>query len=78
MSLTEVLVAVAIAVGIAGVIVPVLPGTLLVLGAVLVWALDVGTSGAWVVFSLCTVLLAGGAVVKYLVPGRRQIGRAHV
>lgn len=71
MSLTEVLVAVAIAVGIAGVIVPVLPGTLLVLGAVLVWALDVGTSGAWVVFSLCTVLLAGGAVVKYLVPGRR-------
>ena len=71
MSLTEVLVAVAIAVGIAGVIVPVLPGTLLVLGAVRVWALDVGTSGAWVVFSLCPVLLAGGAVVKYLVPGRR-------
>ncbi|CAM3595070.1 DUF456 domain-containing protein [Nocardioides zeicaulis] len=71
MSLTEVLVAVAIAVGIAGIIVPVLPGTLLVLGAVLVWALDVGTSTGWVVFSLCTVLLAGGAVVKYLVPGRR-------
>ncbi|MBS2938180.1 DUF456 domain-containing protein [Nocardioides sp. J2M5] len=70
MSLTEVLVAVAIAVGIAGIIVPVLPGTLLVLGAVLVWALDVDTSTAWVVFAVCTVLLAGGSVVKFLVPGR--------
>ncbi len=71
MSLIEVLVALAIAVGIVGIIVPVLPGTLLVLGAVLVWALDVATSTGWVVFSLCTVLLAGGAVVKVLVPGRR-------
>ncbi len=71
MSLTEVLVAVAIAVGIAGIIVPVLPGTLLVLGAVLVWALDVDTSTAWVVFAVCTVLLAGGSVVKFLVPGRQ-------
>jgi uncharacterized protein len=70
-SLTEVLVALAIAVGIVGIIVPVLPGTLLVLGAVLVWALDVSTSTGWVIFSLCTVLLAGGAVVKVLVPGRR-------
>ena len=71
MSLTEVLVAVAIAVGIAGIIVPVLPGTLLVLGAILVWALEVGTTTGWAVFAVCTTLLAAGSVVKFLVPGRR-------
>ncbi|GAA5130395.1 DUF456 domain-containing protein [Alloalcanivorax gelatiniphagus] len=71
MSATEVLVALAIAVGIAGVIVPVLPGTLLVMGAILVWAVQVGTPTAWVVFAVATVWLAGGTVVKYLVPGRR-------
>ena len=71
MSVTELLVAVAIAVGIAGVIVPVLPGTVLVLGAILVWALEIGTGTAWVVFALATTFLVLGTVVKYLVPGRR-------
>jgi uncharacterized protein YqgC (DUF456 family) len=70
-SATEILVALAIAVGIAGIIVPVLPGTVLVLGAILVWAVQVGTSTGWIVFAVATVLLAGGTVVKYLVPGRR-------
>ena len=37
----EFLVALAIAVGLAGILVPVLPGSVLILGAVLVWALDV-------------------------------------
>ncbi|GAB3033871.1 membrane protein [Nocardioides flavus (ex Wang et al. 2016)] len=71
MSLTEILVALAIAVGIVGIVLPVLPGTVLVLGAVLVWALQVGTSTAWIVFAVATVLLAAGTVVKYLVPGRQ-------
>ena len=71
MSLTEVLVAVAIAVGLVGVLVPVLPGTILVGGAVLVWAFEVGTSTAWIVFAVVTTLLAVGAIVKYVVPGRR-------
>jgi len=70
-SATEILVAVAIAVGIAGIIVPVLPGTLLILGAILVWALQVGTTTGWAVFAVCTTLLAVGSVVKFLVPGRR-------
>ena len=71
MSATEVLVALAIAVGIAGIIVPVLPGTLLVLGAILVWSVQVGTSTGWVVFAVAALLLVGGTVVKYLGPGRR-------
>ena len=71
MTVTEILVAIAIAVGVAGIIVPVLPGTVLVLGAILVWALEVGTTTAWLVFAFATTFLVLGTVVKYLVPGRQ-------
>ena len=67
----EVLVALVIAVGLVGVIVPVLPGSLLVLGAVLVWALDIGSTTGWIVFAVATAFIALGNVVKYVVPGRR-------
>jgi uncharacterized protein YqgC (DUF456 family) len=70
-SVTEILVALAIAVGIVGIVVPILPGTVLVLGAILVWAVQVGTSTGWIVFAVATVLLAAGSVVKFLVPGRQ-------
>jgi uncharacterized protein YqgC (DUF456 family) len=71
MSGAEVLVAVAIAVGIVGVVVPLLPGTLLVLGAILLWAWDIGTTTSWCVFAVASLFLVLGAVVKYVVPGRR-------
>lgn len=71
MSLTEVIVAVAIAVGLVGILVPVLPGSILVVGAVLVWAGTTGGPTAWVVFAVATTLIAAGTVVKYLLPGRR-------
>ncbi len=74
MSGTEVLVALLILVGLVGTVVPVLPGSLLVLGAVLLWAWDVGTGTAWAVFAVATTFLAIGGVVKYLVPGRRLRG----
>jgi uncharacterized protein YqgC (DUF456 family) len=67
----EVLVALAIAVGLVGVLFPVLPGSLLVLGAILVWAWDLGTTTGWVVFAVATTFLALGSIVKYVVPGRR-------
>jgi len=71
MSGVEVLVALAIAIGLVGVIVPVLPGSLLVLGAILVWAWDLGTSTAWICFAVATAFIGLGSVVKYVVPGRR-------
>jgi uncharacterized protein YqgC (DUF456 family) len=71
MSAVEVLVALAIAVGLVGVVVPVLPGSLLVLGAILVWSWDLGTNTAWVVFAVATAFIALGSIVKYVVPGRR-------
>jgi uncharacterized protein YqgC (DUF456 family) len=70
-STTDWLVGAAVLVGLVGVVVPVLPGSVLVLGAVLVWAAVTGTVAGWGVLALVTVLLATGAVVKYVVPGRR-------
>jgi uncharacterized protein YqgC (DUF456 family) len=66
-----VVVGLAIAVGIAGVVVPVLPGALLVWAAIAVWALAVGSATAWAVLAAATLLIGGAQVVKWLVPGRR-------
>jgi len=67
----EVAVAVAIAIGLLGILVPVLPGGLLILAAVLVWASELGDRTAWVVFAAAAALILAGAVAKYAVPGRR-------
>lgn len=71
MSWVEVLVAVAVVLGVVGTVLPVLPGSLTVGIAVLVWAAYVGTSTAWIVFSVAAVLLVTGQVLMYVVPGRR-------
>jgi uncharacterized protein YqgC (DUF456 family) len=68
---TELVLALVITVGIVGVLVPVLPGSILVVGAVLVWAGVTGGATAWLVFVVATAVIAVGAVVKYVVPGRR-------
>ncbi len=70
MTAVELLVGLAILVGLAGVLVPVLPGTSLILAAVLVWSITTGTGTAWVVFAVVTTLLVTGAVAKYALPGR--------
>lgn len=61
----------AISTGLVGVVVPVLPGALLVWAAIAVWALVVGSTTAWAVLAGATVVMGGAQVVKYLVPGRR-------
>lgn len=71
MALTDVVVGLAILVGLIGIVVPVLPGSVLILVAVLVWASEVGTRTGWTVFALVAALLLLGGVVKYAVPGRR-------
>jgi uncharacterized protein YqgC (DUF456 family) len=60
-----------IVVGLVGIVVPVLPGLVLVWGAVVVWALAERTATAWTVFGLATVVFLVSQVVKYLIPGRR-------
>ncbi len=66
----EVLVAVVIAVGLVGVVVPLLPGALLVWSAIMVWGVTVGTATGWVVVGVATALLAAGQIAKYTIPGR--------
>jgi uncharacterized protein len=68
---TEVLVALAILVGLVGVIVPILPGLVLVLAAILFWAIGEGSATGWSVFTVAAVLIVAGSVVKYAVPNRR-------
>lgn len=65
------IVALAIAVGLVGVVVPLLPGLLLVWGAVAVWAIVEGGIAAYVLLGVGTALALAAQVVKYLVPGRR-------
>jgi uncharacterized protein len=71
MAATDLLTGLAIAIGLVGIVVPVLPGSVLVLVAILVWAVLTSTAIGWATFSVATLLLAVGAVVKYAVPGRR-------
>jgi uncharacterized protein YqgC (DUF456 family) len=66
----EVLVGVAIAVGLVGVVVQVLPGSLIILGAVLVWAGETGGAVAWVTFAVGVLAIGAASVGKYLLAGR--------
>lgn len=72
-----VLVAVAMLVGLVGVLVPLLPGTALILAAGVAWAALVvdGGSTRWVVVGVMAALLVAGAVLKYALPGRHLAGR---
>jgi uncharacterized protein YqgC (DUF456 family) len=66
-----VLVGLTIATGIVGIVVPVLPGALLVWAVIAVWALADGSAAALAVLVIATLLIGGAQVVKILVPGRR-------
>jgi uncharacterized protein YqgC (DUF456 family) len=71
-TLVDVLALLAVAVGLAGILVPVLPGSVLILGSLLAWAILVGETAGWVVFAVAAAFLAFGTIVKYAVPGRRM------
>lgn len=60
------------AVGLIGIVVPLLPGLLLVWAAVLVWASQTQTSTGWVVLGIATALALSGVLLQYLLPGRRM------
>jgi uncharacterized protein YqgC (DUF456 family) len=66
------LVALAIAVGVIGIVVPLLPGTLLVFAAIAVWAFVEHNITGWVTLGVVTVILGGSLLIKYLWPMRRM------
>jgi uncharacterized protein len=67
-----VLVALAIAVGLVGIVVPVLPGTLLVFGAIAVWAIVEQDVTSWVTLGVVTALLGAATLIKYTWPVKRM------
>jgi hypothetical protein len=66
------LVGVAIAVGLIGILVPLIPGSILVLAAIAVWAYVEGTTVAWVTLGVAAVILVAALLVKYLWPMKRM------
>jgi uncharacterized protein len=70
------LIALVMAVGLVGVVVPLLPGLLLVWGAGLVWAVAEGEGTArWIVLAVMTLLLVAGTLAKYALPLKSAAAR---
>lgn len=68
-----VLIGLVMVVGLFGVLIPLLPGTALILAAGVAWAalvVQAGT-GRWVVVAAMTALFVTGLVAKYALPGKR-------
>lgn len=59
-------------VGLIGIVVPLLPGLLLMWTAVLIWALEAQASAGWAVLAIATTLTLAGVLLQYLLPGRRM------
>src|SRR3954470_24186566 len=70
-----VVVALAIATGIVGVVVPVLPGAALAWAAIAVWAVAVGSATAWAGPGVGTLLIGAPQLGSSLVPGGRRRDR---
>ncbi len=66
----EIIVGLVIVVGLVGIVVPILPGVILIFAAIAVWAFLTGGATAWVVLGISTLLLVISGVVKYTWPGR--------
>ncbi|NKX92132.1 DUF456 domain-containing protein [Sanguibacter hominis ATCC BAA-789] len=66
----EVLVGLVVLLGLVGVVVQVLPGSLIVLGAVVVWAILTGGWVAWTAFAVGVAAVALAAVGKYVLAGK--------
>jgi len=60
-----------IVLGLAGIVVPILPGTILIGAAIVGWAAFTGGEAAWVAAAIAVTVLLIGALVKFAVPHRR-------
>ena len=74
-TLTVVLVGLVIVVGLLGIVVPVLPGAILVLAAVLVWALLEQSAAGWAVLGIAGAAILVTQVLKFVLPERHLRGQ---
>lgn len=70
----EVLFGVAMVLGVLGVVVPVLPGSLLVGAVILVWATETGGPVAWTVLGVAAAALVTAGIGKWLLARRKLQG----
>jgi hypothetical protein len=61
----------AVVAGLAGIVLPVLPGLPLVLVGLLVWAIVAGHPVAWVAFAVGVLVCSAAWVLMYYLPGKR-------
>jgi len=73
----ELLVGLVVVGGLVGVVVQVLPGSFLVLGAVAVWSVLTGGPAAWTVLAVAALAVLGANVGKYVLAAR-QLAAAQV
>jgi uncharacterized protein YqgC (DUF456 family) len=59
--------------GVVGILVPAVPGALVVVAAILIWASEEASVSSWVVFALAAAVVAASQVIKYTLPGRRMV-----
>ncbi|MGD9989564.1 DUF456 domain-containing protein [Pseudonocardia sp.] len=69
--MTAVLAGVIIAIGLIGIVSLILPGLIVVLAGVAVWAIPRGDAVGWWVLGIAGALVVVGTVAKYLLPGRQ-------
>lgn len=60
-----------VAVGIVGILLPVLPGLILVVAGVAVWAVPRGDATGWTTLAVVVAIIVIGSVAKYLLPGKQ-------
>ncbi|WP_449374327.1 DUF456 domain-containing protein [Arthrobacter psychrolactophilus] len=66
----------AIAVGVTGIIIPVLPGSILIALSLLTWALVLGSPLGWIIFGIGILFVAGGMVSSAVLTGRAMKQRS--
>lgn len=58
--------------GLLGIVIPVLPGLLLIVAAVLVWTLEQQSAAGWWVLGITGVLFVACLVLEFAIPGKRM------
>ena len=68
----EILVLVLMAVGLVGIVIPILPGLLIVLGGIAVWALVEDSTLGWGLLGVAAAIYLVGVVLQFAIPGQRM------
>ena len=73
--ITTVIVGLAMLIGCIGIIVPVLPGSILIAIAAIVWSVVIGTTTGWVTLAVILLLVGIGMAASWVLTGRRLKAR---